>query len=816
MAVPSWFIRVEEHRDALCKSNADTYWVPNHVKEKRFHNWLANARDWSISRNRYWGTPLPIWQSPDCEEVICIGSVEELEKLSGVRVTDLHREHIDDITIPSARPGMPPLKRVSEVFDCWFESGSMPYAQAGYPFKQDEKAKFEATFPANFIAEGVDQTRGWFYSLTVIGTLLYGQAPFKNVIVNGLVQAKDGTKMSKRKLNYTSPDIIINKYGADAVRLYLINSPVVRAEDLKFKDDGVKDVCKDVFLPWFNAYRFLLQNVILYQNESGKKFELTKSHIDNLDNFMDKWILSELGSLVDFVKVEMKALRLYTVVPRLVNFFGDLTNWYVRLNRARLRGELGEQDAENALATLTNVLYILSRRMAPCTPFLSEYIYQGIRPIISDELLGSDRTDSVHFMLVPSAKECGTIDETILASMRALQNVVELARVARERRVLAIRQPLEELVVIHESEEVLTQIQSLETYIKSELNIKNLTTSTDKAKYNVRRTAKPDVVKLGKRLRKAAKPVQNAVREMSGEQVEFLINNGSIELAGEVVELSEVFIEYKAGEADQSADSKYEVNSSGGYLVLLDALPSENLIREGQARDIINRIQQAKKSAKLVPTDQVQIVIEDLSKQKMIQPIAQDFFKMIQAQVRSELAFDTKTIKNDEIHSEEANLGKDKNFNIKIYGEKRLNSDIPLVMVGENTVLLENPKGVKLVSDMSDLEKVVESMMGVSLKSAGLDEVKGNQIFKVDDCKVVSSKDMKMPGKIVTVHSGKQEFYVLMENAGSKINSVSELVTAVESLVLCPDQEGQNKVTVYSDAKKTKVVEGLKFDDVYV
>jgi hypothetical protein len=303
---------------------------------------------------------------------------------------------------------------------------------------------------------------------------------------------------------------------------------------------------------------------------------------------------------------------------------------------------------------------------------------------------------------------------------------------------------------------------------------------------------------------------------MSGEQVEFLINNGSIELAGEVVELSEVFIEYKAGEADQSADSKYEVNSSGGYLVLLDALPSENLIREGQARDIINRIQQAKKSAKLVPTDQVQIVIEDLSKQKMIQPIAQDFFKMIQAQVRSELAFDTKTIKNDEIHSEEANLGKDKNFNIKIYGEKRLNSDIPLVMVGENTVLLENPKGVKLVSDMSDLEKVVESMMGVSLKSAGLDEVKGNQIFKVDDCKVVSSKDMKMPGKIVTVHSGKQEFYVLMENAGSKINSVSELVTAVESLVLCPDQVGQNKITVYSDAKKTKVVEGLKFDDVYV
>ncbi|XP_003391702.3 PREDICTED: isoleucine--tRNA ligase, cytoplasmic-like, partial [Amphimedon queenslandica] len=257
-AVPSWFVRVESLIEKLLKNNQKCYWVPEFVKDKRFHNWLKDARDWAISRNRYWGTPIPLWVSDDFEEVVCIGSIDELEKYSGVRVTDLHRENVDDITIPSIH-GKGVLRRVTEVFDCWFESGSMPYGQSHYPF--ENKKAFDANFPADFIAEGIDQTRGWFYTLLVVATALFDNPPYKNLIINGLVLAANGQKMSKRLKNYPDPVEIVNKFGADALRLYLINSPVVRAESLKFQEGGVKDVVKDVFLPWFNAYRFFMQNV---------------------------------------------------------------------------------------------------------------------------------------------------------------------------------------------------------------------------------------------------------------------------------------------------------------------------------------------------------------------------------------------------------------------------------------------------------------------------------------------------------------------------------------------------------------------------
>lgn len=230
-AVPSWFIRVEQMSSQLLQCSSQTYWVPDFVKEKRFGNWLREARDWAVSRNRYWGTPIPIWTSADAEEIVCIGSIAELQQYTNTPIKDLHRESIDDIVIPSKRPGFPPLKRIPQVFDCWFESGSMPFAQQHYPFENSQT--FESCFPADFIAEGIDQTRGWFYTLLVISTALFNKPPFKNLIANGLVLASDGQKMSKRKKNYPDPLEVVNKYGADALRLYLINSPVVRAENLR-------------------------------------------------------------------------------------------------------------------------------------------------------------------------------------------------------------------------------------------------------------------------------------------------------------------------------------------------------------------------------------------------------------------------------------------------------------------------------------------------------------------------------------------------------------------------------------------------------
>lgn len=317
-AVPSWFVRVEQSKEQLLAANAQTYWVPDFVKEKRFGNWLRDARDWAFSRNRYWGTPIPLWVSEDGEEIVCIGSIAELETLSGVKVTDLHRDTVDDITIPSVRPGQPPLRRVTEVFDCWFESGSMPYAQSHYPF--ENKKTFEDTFPANFIAEGVDQTRGWFYTLLVLSTLLFGKPPFRNLICNGLILASDGQKMSKRKKNYPDPLEVVHKYGADALRLYLINSPVVRAENLRFREEGVHDILKDVFLPWFNAYRFLVQNIVGFEEENPDiKFIYDKRQVVCSENVMDRWILSFTQSLFKFVKAEMKGTR--GILLRKFSFF---------------------------------------------------------------------------------------------------------------------------------------------------------------------------------------------------------------------------------------------------------------------------------------------------------------------------------------------------------------------------------------------------------------------------------------------------------------------------------------------------------------
>ncbi|KAJ3248124.1 isoleucine--tRNA ligase [Chytriomyces hyalinus] len=605
-AVPSWFVRVTNIKEQLMKNNAGTVWVPNFVKEKRFANWLENARDWNISRNRYWGTPIPLWISDDKEEIIAVGSVAELEQLTGLSgIKDLHRESIDHLTIPS-RQGKGVLRRTTEVLDCWFESGSMPFAQMHYPF--ENKDRFENVFPADFIAEGLDQTRGWFYTLLVLSTHLMDRAPWKNLIVNGLVLAADGKKMSKSKKNYPDPALILEQYGADVLRLYLINSPVVRAEPLRFDEKGVKSLIAAVFLPWYNSYRFFFAQLALLKKEHNYDFKYDPNGDTKFDNVMDQWILASTQSLIKFVREEMAAYRLYTVVPQLLALIDTLTNWYIRFNRKRLKGDYGVEEADKALQTLFEVLFTLSKMMAPFTPFLTETMYQNLKTCIPDSANIAEDNRSVHFLMFPEVKT-QYFNADIERAVSRMQSVIELGRYIREKRGLALKAPLRELIVINKDPVFQSDIHSLESYIKEELNLKTVTTTADEAAYGVRYELKPDFKVLGQKLGKDLSRVKKALTTLSPAQVAAYVTDHVLVVEG--ITLGEGDLEVvrlfgaSQGGKDASVKSKYEAKSSGDVLVILDVEEDLELVQEGLARELVNRVQRLRKKAGLQPVDDV-------------------------------------------------------------------------------------------------------------------------------------------------------------------------------------------------------------------
>ncbi|GAB2301140.1 hypothetical protein Dimus_035173 [Dionaea muscipula] len=563
----------------------------NDLQEKRFHNWLENARDWAISRSRFWGTPLPIWMCEDGVEVVVIDSIRKLEELSGEKVTDLHRHNLDHITIASSRGskyGI--LRRVDDVFDCWFESGSMPYAYIHYPF--ENAALFENNFPGHFVAEGIDQTRGWFYTLMVLSTALFGKPAFRNLICNGLVLAEDGKKMSKKLRNYPLASEVIDAYGADPLRLYLINSPVVRAENLRFKKDGVYNIVKDVFLPWYNAYRFLVQNVKRFEIECSETFlPINRNILEKSSNALDQWINSATESLVHFVRQEMDAYRLYTVVPYLLKFLDHLTNIYVRFNRKRLKGRTRYDDCKIALSTLYHVLLTSCKVMAPFTPFFTEVLYQNLKK------LHDGAEESIHFCNFPQGG--GKRGERIEQSVSRMMKIIDLARNIRERHNKPLKTPLRWFT------------GKLGEYLLEELNIRSVNSCNDPLKYASLR-AEPEFSVLGKRLGKIMAVVAKEVKSMTQEAILTFEKEGEINIATHCLKLGDIKVIRDFKRPDNMTEKEIDAEGDGDVLVVLDLQPDELLFDAGVAREIVNRIQKLRKKVGLEPTDVVEVYIKPL------------------------------------------------------------------------------------------------------------------------------------------------------------------------------------------------------------
>ena len=581
--IPSWYVKVEQIKERIAANNQQINWVPGHIRDGRMGNWLDNAIDWCISRNRYWGTPLPIWINDETDNRICIGSIDELEKYSGTRIDDLHREYVDDLSFTiEGEAGV--YRRVEEVLDCWFESGSMPYAQLHYPF--ENQTLFEAGFPAEYIAEGLDQTRGWFYTLLVLSTALFDKPSFKNVIVNGIVMAEDGKKMSKRLQNYTAPDILMEEFGADALRLYLINSGLVKGEEQRFTDSGVKDMVRRALLPWYNSFKFL---------QTYASIDHWKADTHHLipENITDQWILSRLQTLKENVSKEMAEYKLYNVVPALFEFIEDLTNWYIRLNRSRFWVEEMTAEKHAAYQTLYTTIRELTVCMAPFAPFLSEHIYQELAVFAGDT---ATRHKSTHLCHYPVAEQ--DLEQPVLEqAVSRMQNIILLGRQKREQVKIKTKIPLSCLTIIHEDQTMLDEISRLESYIESELNVKSIVYSTDEDKY-IKLFAKPNSPVLGKRFGKEFNKFRQQIQDLNATQLNTLQEEGSITLGGESFSTEDILVFREAKEGTEALSNRF-------ISIDMNCELNDDLINEGLAREVINRIQKTRKDIGLNVTDRI-------------------------------------------------------------------------------------------------------------------------------------------------------------------------------------------------------------------
>ena len=583
----SWFIEVTKVKDRLIAANRSVNWMPETIREGRMGNFLENVIDWGLSRDRYWGTPLPVWVCPDCGEIEVIGSKAELKEKCHVQgEIELHRPYLDDLTCACPKCGGK-MKRTPEVIDCWFDSGSMPFAQYHYPF--ENKDLFEETFPADFISEAVDQTRGWFYTLLAISTILFDRAPFKNCIVLGHVNDKDGVKMSKHKGNVVDPWSVLDKQGADAVRWYFYtgSAPWIPS---RFGAEAVSEVQRKFQGTLWNTYAFFT----LYAEIDGydpSKYDLKTCKL----SLMDKWILSKLNTLVKDVDAKLAAYNITDSAREIQDFSDVLSNWYVRRGRERYWGSTMTEDKAAAYTTLYTVLVTLAKVIAPYTPFMAEMMYRNLVPAFYPEA-----PESVHLCNFPVADE-SFIDPALEKGMEDVLEVVVLGRAARNAGNLKNRQPLSEMLVA--SNRPLSIEGELRTVALDELNVKSMRFVEDGASL-VKYVLKPQLRTLGPKYGKQLKAITQFLSECDGAEVVSAVRNGgsyTVPLDPPVVLLEEDLQIFT-----QSAEG-YQAAAGGGVTVALDTRLTEELLDEGTERELVSKIQTMRKEAGFEVTDRIDV-----------------------------------------------------------------------------------------------------------------------------------------------------------------------------------------------------------------
>jgi isoleucyl-tRNA synthetase len=601
-AIGSWFVDVQAIKQDMIDANNQIHWAPEHIKTGRFGKWLEGARDWAISRNRYWGNPLPIWKCPDCGKMVCVGSRAELKEFSGAEPLDLHKHIVDDIGIPCARVPAGPssrggtegcsgqMRRVSEVLDCWFESGAMTYGQHHYPF--ENKEFFDCHFPADFISESLDQTRGWFYTLTVLAAALFKRPAFKNCIVSGIVLAQDGRKMSKSLRNYTDPVEVINTYGADAVRFFLVHSALIKAEDLRYSDEGVREVMKSIILPLWNAYGFF----VTYASIDKVSPQGAPEHPSNP---LDRWILSEAEGLVEKVSSALDVYDLSRAVEPLLEFIDLLNNWYIRRSRRRFwksAGPGGVHDADKleAYGTLYDVLKTLVTTAAPFMPFITEAVWQNLR--------APGDPESVHLADFPVPREERRSRE-LEFKMAAVRRAVSMGRALRSQHNVKVRQPLKTVELVTRNQDEKKVLLEMAEIIREELNVKNVV-FRDNEEDLVEYEARANFRVLGKELGKDMKAAAEKIAALSQRAVMSLLDGAvlSIDAGGRSVEITADKLDIRRIEK-----ASLKVLNEGTLTVGLDTEISLELSREGDVRDLVRGVQNLRKDTGLDVTDRIML-----------------------------------------------------------------------------------------------------------------------------------------------------------------------------------------------------------------